>query len=55
MKFTPNKTTRALIKMNEIRKELTNDIIEYMDLLDEYVKLDREINKWIKTHILKRV
>ena len=46
MKFTPNKTTRALIKMNKIRKELTNDIVEYMDLLDEYVKLDREVNKW---------
>ena len=44
MKFTPNKTTRTLIKMNELRKELTNDIIEYMDLLDEYVKLDRELN-----------
>ena len=45
MKFTPNKTTEALIKMNEIRKELTNDIVEYMDLLDEYVKLDREVNE----------
>jgi hypothetical protein len=45
MKFTPNKTTKALIKMNKIRKELTNDIVEYMDLLDEYVKLDREVNK----------
>ena len=31
-------------RMNHIRYILCNDIDEYMDLLDEYVKLDRELN-----------
>ena len=45
MKFTPSKQTKALIRMNEIRYELCNDISEYMDMLDEYVDLAIEVNK----------
>ena len=44
MKFTPNKRTKSLIRMNEIRYELCNDISEYMDMLDEFVDLAIEVN-----------